>query len=252
MKRVDVVLFLVAVACVTTFAFALRMAAEMLLVRQIAKAAGAPVSFERMDFDLRHSVVRIRGLEIRNAQGFREPALAVIPEFFLRYDPKALLQGEIHVPEIRLEVDTVIVEKNVRGGINLLENGTVRKRFATLWGAEKMPRLLPTAHIDRVHLSIRRGLFMDYTGGPKAFVREFDMGILDAEIENLTDGSEILLHIVLASILKADWRTLNPNPARLPEGLRKRGDALIDQLELVFGISRANLEKMMRGERKTA
>ena len=62
----------------------------------------------------------IQGLKIKNPPGFEQKVFADVPEIFVSLDLGPLLRGELlHLPEVRLHVQEINIEKNEKGVSNV-------------------------------------------------------------------------------------------------------------------------------------
>lgn len=183
-----------------------------LAAKVIETAVGQPVSIEKFKLDLFSSQAALYGLRIRNPKGFKEKTLASIPEISLHVDVPALLQNRVHIWEIRLNLDEIVVERLETGAINLTEIGAVKNaRRRPAPGRREAPspgepspspgRSQPSAKpakppqvlIDTVVLSLGRARYVDPVMGEKTMALE----IKDFVLKNVTDPVQITQQIVV-------------------------------------------------------
>jgi hypothetical protein len=167
------------------------------------------IEYLRYDFP---SAIHMRGLEIENPEGFQEKVFTSIPEIYISLVLTELLEGKrAHLPEVRLNIQEVHIEKNADGisNVELLSSvgGKAGKRPAA--PAEKpsekkppMPFLLE--HLD---LTIRNVSYEDRSGIVGAVPLSAKKLAVDLNVQHevFTDIQEpqALVNVILAKILSS-------------------------------------------------
>lgn len=167
MKRLLILLLLTGAALgVVTFVFrnALLGAA---MEQAVWRLTGFRADVAKLNYTL-PSTIEIQGLTIANPEGFRERILTRIPEIYVSLDLPALLKKErIHLPEVRLNLEEVHIEKNAEGMTNVALLSSVGG--AADKGAK--PRAKPVSgakpampfRLDRFELTLREVSFRDHS-----------------------------------------------------------------------------------------
>lgn len=245
MKILRLVFLFIIVFVLMLGAYTLHAGAERFLTDGVREAAGAPVEIEEIRINWLASEVSLFGVKVRNPQGFKSnEAMAVLPLIFFTYDPQALLRGRLRIPEMKVFCESVTVEKNSRNRINWIEIEPVRSRFNQA-ESKAAPRAGKIA-IEKLELAMARGEFQDFSLGSRMAVREYPIRIKLAEMKNVRHPRDLTTTVALIAVLKAGWRTLEPDPSRLPRGLLMRGDALLEQVQNIFGVSAEDLRNLLK------
>lgn len=195
---------------------------KFILAGVLEAAIGVPVKVGKFHLDLFSSEVGIYGLKIKNPKGFSEPTLASVPEVFLHLDVPSFFQNRVHVPEIRLNLDEITVERNSSGAVNLMELGAVkhtRRQDVPPSPAEgpaapvpsgppspstqTQPAKPPSVQIDTVILNLGRARYVDQGG-----TRVFPIEIRNATLRNVTDPAEITRQIVFKTLQRVGLNAL--------------------------------------------
>jgi len=80
--------------------------------------SGLNVSVDEVDVGLTKSAAGMKGITLYNPEGFPEGTVIAIPEVYVDYDHRQILGNTIHLEELRLGIDKVVVVKNSKGEIN--------------------------------------------------------------------------------------------------------------------------------------
>ena len=102
-------------------------AGNFVLTKALEGVLGVEVDIRKVQLGLFTQQAGIYGLKVHNPEGFREETLASVPEISVRYDLGALLKGQIHIVELRLNLDEITVERNAHGKFNLTELKAMKK-----------------------------------------------------------------------------------------------------------------------------
>lgn len=168
-----------------------------------AKAiTGLNVHVSRMDLGLLKTSVGIQGLRVGNPPGFTEPVMVDLPEIYVDYRLGSLLSGKPHFDVVRLHLDTLTVEKNAQGQINLnsikaLQQAPPQKPAGP--AAPKAPA--PAFVIDRLQLKIGRVVYKDFSKGGAPQTRDFAVNI-DEEFKHVTNPYTFAGLIVSRALMK--------------------------------------------------
>jgi hypothetical protein len=167
--------------------------------------AGMPLSIQKFDLDIVHTVVDIEGLLLKNPAGFHDTVLVDIPKIFVAYARASIFSGKVHLKNIEFDMNQFTVVKNEKGELNL-------DRLKALQGTQKAPaqttqqksktqaKPIPI-QIDMMRLKIGKVVYTDYSGGQPS-TKEFRIN-LDQSYENITDLYSVVRLIVLKAMLSS-------------------------------------------------
>jgi hypothetical protein len=176
----------------------------------LTDAVGAPVKVGDVRLDLMGSRVSIQDLKIENPEGFTEKNLAVIPEISVAYDLPSLFKGVARLPEVILNFNQVVVEKNQQGQINLMQLAPVSQATQgkpapgqdqpeTPKEEQKEAGKAMTVQIDKVDLSVGGAKYVDSANPSNS--KELKINIEHQILKDVTNPRQITQQIV-AIILK--------------------------------------------------
>lgn len=157
------------------------------------------------------STIHIQGLKIENPSSFQEKMFVEIPEIFVSVVLDEVLKGKrIHLPEVRLNIQEVNLEKNEKGVSNVellssIGGGGASKQNAPKSAEPKqlsMPFLL-----EKLVLTIRTVSYEDRSGlvgavpipGKKL---KIDLKVEQEVFQNITDPNA-LVNLILAKVLNS-------------------------------------------------
>jgi uncharacterized protein involved in outer membrane biogenesis len=132
--------------------------------------SGLDVSVDKVDVGLTRSAAGMEGITLYNPEGFPEGTVIEIPEVYIDYDHKQILGDTIHLEELRLGIDKVVVVKNSEGQINLVELVRVlNDRFKADQQKQQQPsgeKKGKALKIDRLKLDIGSVVYRDHSVDP--------------------------------------------------------------------------------------
>lgn len=194
----------------------------------IEKGATAVTGFntkvDSVKFDF-PSNIQILGLNIQNPDSFKEKTFVNIPEIYANLVLGELLQGkQIHLNEVRLNIQEVHIEKNEKGVSNI-------ELLSSVGGSAKQPAAKPAPKteqkpampflLDKLVLTIRNVSYEDRSGligaapipGKKL---SMDLNVKEEVFGNIQDP-KTLVNLVLAKILSSATlgRLLDIDPKQL-------------------------------------
>lgn len=173
----------------------------------IQRTLGVPVSLSAARINLLQSSIGIEGVHAGNPQDFPPDTMLNMPELYLEYDLGAFLRDTIHLPSVRLHIDTVtVVQKD--GKVNLLAlippPGEPEEK-------PDKPRTKRDLQIDHLALKIDTIILKDYSMGDEPSVHTIRLA-MNEEFENITNPSvigtiiatRVLMNSTIASIVNID------------------------------------------------
>ncbi len=208
----------------------------------VTRLTGFETKLESLKYDF-PSTILIKGLEIRNPEGFNQKVLTNIPEIYVSLVLPELLKGQrIHLPEVRLNIQEFNIEKNPKGvsNVELLSSVAAKQPekaqpSAPSSGEKKppMPFLL-----EKMELTVRNVSFDDRSGllgaAPVLVPKKLAVD-LNLQKEVFTDirDPQVFVNLILVKILNSATlgRLLNIDPQKLLK--ENLGSALASGQELV-------------------
>ena len=167
-------------------------------------------------------IVHIEGLEIRNPAGFNEKVFADIPEIYISVVLSELLKTKrIHLPEVRLNIQQIHLEKNSQGvsNVELLSSvaGPPPQKSAEQTAPGKKEDL--AFLLDRLELTMRDVSFQDRSGIiGKVPVNKLAVDLnVQKQIFTNIQSPQTLVNLILVKIVQGTTfgRLLNLHPEKL-------------------------------------
>ena len=123
-----------------------------------------------------------------------------IPEVLIDYDLPLLLQGKIHLSEIRFHLREFTVVKNERGVLNLDSLKVVQEQKKGKAQAPKGGVPSPSIQIDSLELRIEKVAYKDYSSLGGALTKEFNVNV-NERYTNVTHPETIVRLIVVKALM---------------------------------------------------
>lgn len=187
-------------------------------------ATGLQVSVGGFKSSFADSSLLIRDLKVGNPPGYTEKTMLHAPEIFVQVAPGTMMSDNRRVKEMRLDVATLVIEKNKEGRLNLKE---LKPAGSKKKDEPKKPEKGAKLHIDVLKLRIGKVIYKDPNG-----TQEFPLNI-DETYRNI-DDVRALTPIIMSSALRSQaLRALaNFSPADLMQNFSAAGIDVAD-----FGLS---------------
>ncbi|MCB9799655.1 MAG: hypothetical protein H6757_02715 [Candidatus Omnitrophica bacterium] len=217
--------FLFTLVIVAAILFAVvYVAGAQVLSGVLSSSLGVPVKVGRIH--LASDSLGIYGFEIKNPKGFGESTLAKVPEFSIRFQIKDILNRKVHIEDIRLDFEKIVVERNAEGLVNLLQLKPVKDMLEGSPEQDKpaetdseQPAKKPETsqpslelQIDQVVFSLGTAKYIDRSSGENnVVVKEFPLGVEHAELHDVTNPKDIVYQIVLKVMQKIGLNALMPD-----------------------------------------
>lgn len=173
----------------------------------VSRLTGFPTTVHSIHYTFPETI-NVRGLKIKNPDGFEKQVFADIPEIYISLSLGEILHKEkMHLREVRLNIQEVNIERNKQGVTNLQKLSSVGQQASGGQSkpapkpakGEKMPFLL-----DRFVLTLRRVSF-DNRGGvvpgiPVGGSASADLRVDNQVFTNINDPL-ILVNLVVMKIV---------------------------------------------------
>jgi hypothetical protein len=213
---------LVLVAAVVVFKDAI---AKRILVQSVRAVTGISMKAKRVSLDPFKGALEVRGLRFFNPKGFPERVFADIPELFLNIDLGALFQRKVHIQEMRLNLERLILVRDASGRLNLSSLRPVQEKRES----EKKPNKESEPgnfQLAYLRLTIGQVYYKDYRVSDPPSVREFDVGLKDQVYENITDPGDLVRRVVSQALARTTLHELGDL-----EGIQRRIEKALSQGE---------------------
>lgn len=146
--------------------------AQVAVSAGVRTVTGLRLEIRRMQVGVFRSRVEAEGIKLHNPSGFPDPVMADLPELYVDYDLPALLAGETHLRELRVNLKEFTVVKDRQGRLNLDSLKAVRE--AKEKKKETPPGLF---QIDLLDLAVGKVVYKDYSRGGDPSIREFNVNL---------------------------------------------------------------------------
>ncbi|MGE5280413.1 MAG: hypothetical protein ACM3L6_06695 [Deltaproteobacteria bacterium] len=226
--------------------------AETFLSKGIRSLTGLDTRVERVDIGLFRPTLSLKGFTLLNPPGFQEETMARFPELFVAYDLPAFMNHRVHLPEVRIDLDELVVVRNSGNKLNLdalktLAQAKEQPGAGKPAAEQAAPGKPPEIRIDVLRLKINEVVYEDYSQVPPS-VRHFSIQ-LDKTFRDITDPKALVNLIVvnalsktaLSGVLNVDLSQLQGEVSGV---LRQQGQALQQELtqKIQEGVSGAAKE----------
>ena len=160
---------------------------------------GLKLSIQSLGVGIFRSAVSIRELKLFNRRGFKDRIMLHMPEIYVNYDLPAIMKGDIHLREVRIDLKEFVVVKNELGELNLDSLKVVKAEKAGKKPGTGEATPPPKIRIDELQLKIGKAIYKDYTAGPTPSVREFNINV-NEKYSNITDPYALVSLIVVKAL----------------------------------------------------
>ncbi|MFQ5952696.1 MAG: hypothetical protein ACE5JK_04745 [Candidatus Omnitrophota bacterium] len=166
--------------------------------RGVSLVTGMQLTTRSFRIGIFRTFVDIRGLKLLNPRGYPDRMMMDMPEIYVDYDLPAILDGKIHLYEMRLDLKEFVVVKNEKGELNLNSLNVIKEEEK---GGPIEIADIPKMRIDKLRLKIGRVIYKDYSGGRPPAVKEYNID-LDESYTNITDPQVLVSLLVVKALGK--------------------------------------------------
>jgi uncharacterized protein involved in outer membrane biogenesis len=164
---------------------------------------GLNMQIDSVNIGIANTLLGIKGLVLYNPDSFEDRVMMDLPEIYVDYDFGALVKKNIHLSELRLNLNEFVVIKNKQGVLNIDSLTAVQTGKKTEPVKTQEPEAQPAEKlqikIDLMKLKIGKVIYKDYSKGNEPFIRTLNLNI-DEEYENITDP-EAVVRIIVVKVL---------------------------------------------------
>jgi hypothetical protein len=188
------------ISAVVVFGMVKNAGAKALLENGVRFATEFELEIDKIDVGIINQTITIKDLKLLNPKQFLERTMLDLPEIQIRYHLPAIIQGNIHLPLVKIHLKKFMVVKDQAGKSNIdtLKNLSASK--------EEGPRKDETSkkglpfQIDVFELQIDRVGFRDYSKGPEPSSSEYNLNIHDT-YRNIKSPTKLVMLIFGKALL---------------------------------------------------
>jgi len=222
---------------------------KIAIEKGVQAVTGLPLEIKKLDIGIISSHIGITDLSLFNPSGFPKGIMFHASEIFVDYHLGDILKGKIHLEDLRLNFDQLVIVKNADGKMNLEalkpKAKEKSKESAKDKGGDGAKKGMPKIQIDHLVLKVGKVIYKDYSGGGEPSVREFNINI-SQELTDVTDVRKLLGLVASRAIAKvainipfdltADiLKDVSGAPKQVIDTLKNTADILKDKIKLPFG-----------------
>ena len=193
MKKYFIGLLIVVLVLVVGAFLARNIIATHLIKKTVRDMLGLDMNIGSIDLGVFSTTVKITDLDIVNPAGFTKEYMAEVPEIYVDYALRDIVKGFIHLPEVRINVARVSVEKNKAGNLNI---DKIQPVAAPEKKETKEPAKNTEMLINKMNLKIGAITYIDNSKTPPG-KKEYKFNY-DKTFTNIKDTSVIVDSIVSA------------------------------------------------------
>ncbi len=156
-------------------------------------AAGLDLSIADVKIGLGDTDIGLKGVQLQNPKGFPDERMVDIPEVYINYNLLDFFKNNIHVEEIKLNLNELVVVKNKEGKLNIKELLPPSEDKPEEPGEPEEPeepeedKTKKEFNVDLLKLRIGKIVYKDYTVDPPK-ITNYDVNI-DEEIQDVNTKS---------------------------------------------------------------
>ncbi len=183
---------------------------QSVLTSAISKAAHVPAKIGSVNLSFPSASIRIKNFQLANPSGFPEKVMVDIPQVFIDFDPAALMKGQAHFEEVRLDMKELVVIKNKEGKLNVdaVKPSSKEKKQSHEKAEAASGGKPPKLHIDKLVLSIGQVVYKDYSAGGEPQIQSFDINIKDREYNNIDNPSQVVSLVMGEALMRTTLSSL--------------------------------------------
>lgn len=203
MKKLTKILVGIVVVLVLLF-LGRNLIAQSAVQGAVRTMTGFPLHIGSLDLDLGRFSIKAQKIKLFNPSSFRERVFVDMPELFVDIDRASVGTSRLHIEDLRIGINEVVIVKNKDGKLNL-------DALKPKSGGKKPAGKGPEMQIDHMNLRIGKVVYKDYSAGATPSVQEFNLN-LDENYQNVSSlqaiapliVSRALLNTTLGSVLNFD------------------------------------------------
>lgn len=238
-------LILILVLIVAAVLFFRNQLTKYVVAEVVQSQTGLRLEIDDMDIGLTGTYVDINKMTLHNPIPFQDPVMISIPEVFVNYDLMSVMTSEIHLEEIRIDVDEFLVVKNADGKVNVeqieVPGDGKKEKPAEPEPAPEEKGPGKTFRIDVFKLRIGKVIYKDYSKGGEPTQKVFNLNI-NEQFTNVTNLNSIIAFITFQALIN----TTIPQLANIDMSTfnKTMSDAIIQSKEILDKSIKMGTEKL--------
>lgn len=203
MKKAAIIIGIISALVIGAF-LGKNLVARAALSRGVTAITGLKFTAESVNVGVFKSSIDMKGLKLLNPSGFTDPVMVDIPRIYVDYNLGDCIRKKVHLEELILHLEEVVVVKNKEGELNLDCLKVVKdekEKETTDEGEEEKEGKAPDIQIDVLALRIGKVVYKDYSRSSSPKSREFKVNI-DERYENITDLQELGRLVAVRALTK--------------------------------------------------
>ena len=179
--------------------------AKTAVEKGVELVTGLKLRISKLNIGVINTLVEIKDLTLYNPKGYQDRVMVNMPEIYVDYDLGAIIGGNIHLNDIKINLNEFVVIKNEKGELNLDSLKVVQAQKEGKPPQEK--EKAPDIKIDKLQLTIGKVIYKDYSKGGKPAVREFNIN-LDETYTDITNPYSLVSLIVVKALMNTTIASL--------------------------------------------
>jgi len=220
--------------------------ATVAISKGLEASLGTEVKIDKVKIDILDTSAMIRGIEIKNPDGFPRGDLAYVPKIFADFEPASLFKGVIHFSKIELNFESMQVIRARDGRINILslkvleeaerkEDAPAPPRQEKERGEEKPKAQMPQLdfRIDELVLTLGGATYIDLTG-PEPIEKTFDLGVKGAVYRDIRSTEDVVRIVVTTTMKRVGIAGLSGMLDEFAQDWGKKSGELFNKIKAAF------------------
>ena len=187
-------------AIILVLSFTKNAIVKVAVEKGVESVTGLKLHMKSLNIGVIKTLLGITDLKLYNPRGFEDKVMLDMPEIYVNYDLPAIIKGNIHLEEVRINLKEFVVVKNANGELNLDSLKVVKDEKAAAPKEPAKKGKAPKVQIDSLTLKIGKVVYKDYSKGGAPSVQEFNIN-LNEKYENITDPNKLVSLIVVRALM---------------------------------------------------
>ena len=234
MKNFFLKILLVLVVLVVVGFLARNLIARKAVEIGVAKITGFPLEIGAVNVGLFSSELEVSDLKLMNPSEFEERRFVDLPKFHLQYTLGSVLHGAPHVKEMVVNINEVVIVKNVKGQTN---TNVIQDKLAPAGGTEgdmakpSAPEKKAHYQVDVLRVHIGTVIMKDYSKGqPSEHKITLNRDITFENISESTSVSALVMKVVFGQLGDLTGGLIK-GIGNTGQTLQKTGKGLLDSIK---------------------
>lgn len=182
--------------------------AKGLIETGVKFVTGLDLKMKGIDLGIANGYVGIQEMKLFNPKGYEDKIMVDMPEIYVAYDLPAIMKGNIHLPELRINLEEFVIVKNRDGSMNLdAITGLAKAKEGEPKAKPAEKAEAPKIQLDSFKLHLGRVIYKDYSKA-KPVTREFNIKLTE-EYRNIKDPNALIGLIVMKIMMNTPIAALS-------------------------------------------